>query len=140
MQTKRNNINTPFFVTMLTACLGLLIVGTSSQAQAKSLTNQELTRSTASADFGETDLASFDGIEIKNNHRLQRFVLKFRNLINDFTLSAKQFDNFALGFFALPNQQVYELSQTSFVFYKSQKVSTYNNHTLTISNLARASL
>lgn len=140
MQTKRNNINTPFFVTMLTACLGLLIVGTSSQAQAKSLTDKELIHVFTSADFSEKDLTSLQGIQDKNNHGLQRFVLKFRNLINDFTLSAKQFDDFALGFFALPRQQVFELSQTSFLSYQSQKVSTYNNHTLTVSNLARASL
>lgn len=141
MQTRKQNINTQLFVTMLTACLSLLIVGTSSQeAQAKNLIREELTRVYVSNEFEEDDLSSLQNADETNFRK--RLVRKVRNLLNDFnfSLSTNQGNDVALGLFTLPKQEFFELPQASFISYQSQQVSTYNNHTLTVSNLARASL
>lgn len=142
MQTKKQNINTQLFVTMLTACLGLLIVGTPSQdAQARNLIREELTRVYVSTEFDEEDLNSIQDTDAETNLR-QRLARKVRNLLNDFNfgLSAKQGNDVTLGLFTLPIQEFFELPQASFISYQSQQVSTNNNHTLIVSNLARASL
>lgn len=136
--TKKQNINSQLFVTMLTACLGLLIVSSPSQAQAKNLIREELVRVYVSENSSSED--STKDVNAKTN--LRRFVRRVQNLLNDFTfnLSAKQQNDFALGFFALPRAEVFNLPQTSFFSYQGKSVSISNNHTLTVSNLARASL
>ena len=139
MQTKKQNINAQLFVvTMLSACIGLLIVGSPSQVQAKNLIREELTRQFASENFSEENLASAETVDAENNLRIKRFVSKVRNLFKGLNLSQR--NDFALGFFALPKTEQFELPQAKLFSYRSQRVSISNNHTISISNLARASL
>jgi|GEM_PF-5583444 len=145
MQTKKHNINTQLFVvTVLSAWLGLLIVGTPSQAQARSFVKEELAkRHSCDVDFSKADLTSTRKAENKKDFRLQRFVLKVRNLINDFAFTfgdTHQSKDFTLNLFAFTKQQNFELLNANCSTYQSQKVSIHNNNTVNITHLPRASL